>query len=148
MAIAMAMAMACPVLNPGHVRRRQVPGVPSCPEICRPVQGLRGEGKAGSRTHTDKRCRRVGSASKLIGELREAEGELRVAHGKLAEKEGKLAKVGADLGECQARLDGAKRTQRDLQDDADRCKKRFDAANGLIEALSGERDRWTMQRSQ
>jgi dynein heavy chain, axonemal len=59
-----------------------------------------------------------------------------------------LAKVGADLGECQARLDGAKRTQRDLQDDDDRCKKRLDAANGLIEALSGERDRWTMQCSQ
>ena len=59
-----------------------------------------------------------------------------------------MAKVGADLGECQARLDGAKRTKRDLRVDADRCKKRLDAANGLIEAVSGERDRWTEQSSQ
>ena len=84
----------------------------------------------------------------MIGELREAEGELRVANGRLAEKEKEMAKVGADLGECQARLDDAKRTKRDLQDDADRSRKRMDAANGLIEALSGERDRWTMQRNQ
>jgi dynein heavy chain, axonemal len=68
--------------------------------------------------------------------LWEAEGELRVANGKLAGKEKELAKVGADLEECQARLDDAKRTKRDLQ------------ANGLIEALSGERDRWTMQSNQ
>ena len=74
--------------------------------------------------------------------------QLRVANGKLADKEKELAKVGADLGECQARLDDAKWTKRDLQDDTDCCKKRMDAANGLIEALSGERDRWTMQRNQ
>jgi len=83
-----------------------------------------------------------------IEALREAEGKLRVANGKLAEKEKELAKVEADLAECQARLDDAKRTKQDLQDDADRCKKRMDAANGLIEALSGERDRWTMQSNE
>ena len=81
-----------------------------------------------------------------IEALREAEGKLRVANAKLQSKEVELAKVEKDSAECQARLDAAKKKKQDLQDDAERTKKRMEAANGLIDALSGERDRWTVCR--
>eukprot|EP00754_Rhynchopus_humris_P030089 Rhum_TRINITY_DN15257_c1_g1::Rhum_TRINITY_DN15257_c1_g1_i3::g.146501::m.146501/K10408/DNAH; dynein heavy chain, axonemal len=80
--------------------------------------------------------------------LRVAEAELRVANRKLEEKESELDIVQADRAKCQAKLDGAKAKKQALEDDALATKKRMDAANGLIDALSGERERWTQQSNE
>ena len=80
--------------------------------------------------------------------LRGAEAELRVANRKLEEKEAELSIVQQDRAKCQSKLDGAKSKKQALEDDALATKKRMDAANGLIDALSGERERWTQQSNE
>ena len=45
----------------------------------------------------------------------------------------------------QEEFDAAMAEKKRLQDDADMTKKRMDAANALINGLSGERTRWTQQ---
>eukprot|EP01064_Diplonema_japonicum_P034643 TRINITY_DN7253_c0_g4_i1.p1 TRINITY_DN7253_c0_g4~~TRINITY_DN7253_c0_g4_i1.p1 ORF type:complete len:4646 (+),score=1368.52 TRINITY_DN7253_c0_g4_i1:87-14024(+) len=80
--------------------------------------------------------------------LREAEAQLRVANRKLDEKEAELSLVQEDRAKCQAKLDSAKSKKQALEDDALATKKRMDAANGLIDALSGERERWTTQSNE
>eukprot|EP00998_Keelungia_sp_KM082_P000856 NODE_10_length_4254_cov_122.132542_g9_i0.p1 GENE.NODE_10_length_4254_cov_122.132542_g9_i0~~NODE_10_length_4254_cov_122.132542_g9_i0.p1 ORF type:complete len:1396 (+),score=542.74 NODE_10_length_4254_cov_122.132542_g9_i0:376-4188(+) len=83
-----------------------------------------------------------------IEALREAEGKLRVANARLQAKEDELAHVEAELARCQAKLDSAKMTKQKLHEKADRTKRRMTAANGLIDALSGERERWTQQSNE
>ena len=61
---------------------------------------------------------------------REAEGKVRVTGAKLQNNEDELAKVEADLDQCQARLNGAKKRKQDLQDDAEETEKRMEAADG------------------
>ena len=80
--------------------------------------------------------------------LREAEAQLRIANRKLDEKEAELHLVQEDRAKCQAKLDAAKAKKQALEDDALTTKKRMDAANGLIDALSGERERWTTQSNE
>ena len=74
-----------------------------------------------------------------------AEGKLRIADTKLRAKEEEVAHVEADLNKCMERLASAKQRRQDLQDDAIGTKKRMTAANGLIDGLSGEQERWTAQ---
>eukprot|EP00906_Rhabdomonas_costata_P019390 RCo028330 len=83
-----------------------------------------------------------------IEALREAEGKLRVANAKLQAKVDELTHVEAELARCQSRLDAATTRKQDLAEDTERTKKRMGAANSLIEALSGERDRWTVQSNE
>ena len=45
----------------------------------------------------------------------------------------------------QRQFDEAMATKKALQDDADACQKKMDAANRLIGGLAGERSRWELQ---
>lgn len=80
-----------------------------------------------------------------IEALRIAEGQLRVANAKLKAKQEELDQVEADLRKIQAEFDAMMRKKQELQDDADRTRKRMESANNLINALGGEKERWTQQ---
>ena len=70
--------------------------------------------------------------------LEKAEGELAVAQAELDAKE-------AELNEVRKMYEKAMAEKQSLQDDADSCKRRMEAAKALISGLSGERERWTQQ---
>ena len=70
--------------------------------------------------------------------LEKAEGELAVAQAELDAKE-------AELNEVRKMYEKAMAEKQALQDDADSCKRRMEAAKALISGLSGERERWTEQ---
>eukprot|EP00762_Andalucia_godoyi_P000483 ANDGO_03248.mRNA.1 Dynein gamma chain len=80
-----------------------------------------------------------------IEALRVAEVQLRVANSKLKAKQEELDQVEADLFKIQSEFDAMMRKKQELQDDADRTRKRMESANNLIGALAGEKDRWTQQ---
>ena len=65
-----------------------------------------------------------------------ASAELAVANAQLEEKEKEVAVV-------RAMYEEAMRKKQMLQDDADTCKRKMNAASALIEGLSGEKTRWT-----
>ena len=65
-----------------------------------------------------------------------ASAELAVANAQLEEKEREVAAV-------RAMYEEAMRKKQMLQDDADTCKRKMNAASALIEGLSGEKIRWT-----
>ena len=65
-----------------------------------------------------------------------ASAELAVANAQLEEKEREVAAV-------RAMYEEAMRKKQMLQDDADTCKRKMNAASALIEGLSGEKTRWT-----
>ena len=65
-----------------------------------------------------------------------ASAELAVANAQLEEKEREVAAV-------RAMYEEAMRKKQMLQDDADTCKRKMNAASALIEGLSGENIRWT-----
>ncbi|CUG94317.1 dynein heavy chain, putative [Bodo saltans] len=77
--------------------------------------------------------------------LRIATIKLRAANKKKEEQEEELAKVSSEVAryDAQFREENAKKMA--LEEDALKTKQRMDSANGLIEALSGERERWTQQ---
>ena len=77
--------------------------------------------------------------------LKVAEGKLKSANAKLAKAQGELDAVAAELAKMQAQFDEALAHKQALQDDADACQKKMDAANRLIGGLSGERKRWGEQ---
>ena len=77
--------------------------------------------------------------------LRVKEAELAAANKKLAQAQAQLAQAQASLDEMQERFDKAMADKQKLQDDADNTKKKMDAANALINGLSGEKIRWTQQ---
>jgi dynein heavy chain len=77
--------------------------------------------------------------------LLKAEKSLEVANKKLAAAMEDLAVCQAELDAMQAKFDAAKAEKQRLQDDADLTKRRMDAANALINGLSGEKTRWTQQ---
>merc|ERR1719440_1809585 len=77
--------------------------------------------------------------------LKMAESKLKSANAKLAKAQGELDQVAAELGEMQRLFDEAMATKQALQDDADACTKKMDAANRLIGGLAGERKRWEEQ---
>merc|ERR1719181_271050 len=70
---------------------------------------------------------------------------LKVAESKLKAANNKLAKAQGELDQVQSELDEALKTKQELQDDADACTKKMDAANRLIGGLAGERKRWEEQ---
>merc|ERR1719440_682608 len=71
--------------------------------------------------------------------LRMAEGKLKSANAKLAKAQGELDQVQFELEEMQKQFNQAIETKQALQDDADACTKKMEAANRLIGGLSGER---------
>jgi len=77
--------------------------------------------------------------------LKMAEGKLKSANAKLAKAQGELDAVQAELDEMQRQFDEAIAKKQELQDDADACTKKMDAANRLIGGLAGERKRWEGQ---
>ena len=70
-----------------------------------------------------------------------AQRELDAAQAELDEKE-------AEAAEVQAKFDAAMSEKQALEDDAASCQRRMSAATQLIEGLSGEKVRWTMQSQQ
>ena len=79
--------------------------------------------------------------------LKIAEGKLKSANAKLAKAQGELDQVQSELDEMQRQFDDAIDQKRLLQEDADACTKKMDAANRLIGGLAGERKRWEEQSS-
>ena len=77
-----------------------------------------------------------------------AEQQLETAMKALRKAEGELAEKQALLDEMQAKYDAAMADKQALQDDADQCKRRMDAANTLISGLGGEKERWTEQKAE
>ncbi|PWV05595.1 putative dynein heavy chain [Trypanosoma cruzi] len=77
--------------------------------------------------------------------LRIATIKLRVANKKKEEQEEELARVTAEVERYNQQLAEENAKKQALEDDATRTKQRMDSANGLIDALSGERERWTRQ---
>jgi dynein heavy chain len=77
--------------------------------------------------------------------LRVKEAELAAANKKLAQAQAQLAQAQASLDEMQEKFDKAMADKQKLQDDADNTKRKMDAANALINGLSGEKVRWTQQ---
>lgn len=75
--------------------------------------------------------------------VREAEQELAQAMKKLNKAKDELAKKQAELDKMKAKLDEAMSEKKALEDDANRTKRRMEAAEALINGLSGERERWT-----
>ena len=73
--------------------------------------------------------------------LGEANASLSAAELVLAEKQ-------AELDEAQADYDEAMRKKQVLLDDAERCRKKMDAASSLIDGLGGEKKRWTQQNKE
>jgi dynein heavy chain len=70
--------------------------------------------------------------------LAKAETELATAQAELDAKE-------AELSEVRKMYEKAMSEKQTLQDDADSCKRRMEAATALISGLSGEKERWTQQ---
>jgi len=70
--------------------------------------------------------------------LNSAMSDLNKAQAQLDEKQKELDVV-------QAMYDKAMTYKQQLMDDAERCKRKMDAASALIDGLAGERERWTEQ---
>merc|ERR1719446_656634 len=70
--------------------------------------------------------------------LKQAESKLKSANAKLAKAQGELDQVQSELDEMQRQFDEALRKKQELQDDADACTKKMDAANRLIRRLAGD----------
>ncbi|CAD2217242.1 hypothetical protein AGDE_15024 [Angomonas deanei] len=77
--------------------------------------------------------------------LRIATIKLRAANKKKEEQEQELAKVTEEVDAYNKQLSDENAKKQALEDDANQTKQRMDSANGLIDALSGERERWTQQ---
>ena len=77
--------------------------------------------------------------------LKQAERALAKANKSLKAATDELNLTQAALDKMQEEFDAAMAEKKRLQDDADMTKKRADAANALINGLSGERTRWTQQ---
>ncbi|KAL7701682.1 dynein heavy chain [Lotmaria passim] len=80
--------------------------------------------------------------------LRIATIQLRAANKKKEEQELELARVTAEVEGFNAQLSEENAKKQALEEDASRTKQRMDSANGLIDALSGERERWTQQSNE
>jgi len=74
--------------------------------------------------------------------LAQALSKLNTANAKLAKAQGELDQVAAELDEMTNQFNEALATKQALQDDADACNKKMEAANRLIGGLAGERSRW------
>eukprot|EP00658_Telonema_sp_P-2_P083320 TRINITY_DN8993_c0_g2_i1.p1 TRINITY_DN8993_c0_g2~~TRINITY_DN8993_c0_g2_i1.p1 ORF type:complete len:4024 (-),score=1669.66 TRINITY_DN8993_c0_g2_i1:145-12216(-) len=80
--------------------------------------------------------------------LRLAEIELHAANKKKEQQEEALAKVTAEVDRYNKQFEEENGKKQALEEDALTTKRRMDSANNLIDALSGERDRWTQQSNE
>eukprot|EP00050_Salpingoeca_kvevrii_P002276 m.190165 g.190165 ORF g.190165 m.190165 type:complete len:4578 (-) comp10576_c0_seq1:102-13835(-) len=81
----------------------------------------------------------------LKANLKIAEGKLAIAQSDLAAAQAELDAKQAELDAVQANYDAVMRKKQQLQDDADTCQRKMDAASALINGLGGEKVRWTEQ---
>merc|ERR1719446_1944817 len=77
--------------------------------------------------------------------LKQAESKLKSANAKLAKAQGELDQVQNELDAMTIQFNEALANKQALQDDADACNKKMEAANRLIGGLAGERKRWEEQ---
>jgi dynein heavy chain len=80
--------------------------------------------------------------------LRLMQNELRAANKKKEIQEEELAKVAAEVQRYNDQFAVENAKKQELEDDALNTKRRMDSANNLIDALSGERERWTLQSNE
>ena len=84
-------------------------------------------------------------APKIVA-LTEAEGRLRIASAKLNAKREELERAEATLREWSAKLEEARLTKQQLEQDALATRRRVTYASELIAALADEKLRWLQQR--
>mmetsp|Transcript_11859 Transcript_11859/g.17623 ORF Transcript_11859/g.17623 Transcript_11859/m.17623 type:complete len:4548 (-) Transcript_11859:28-13671(-) len=75
--------------------------------------------------------------------VREAENQLRAAQSELNSARAELAEKQKEVDKMQVKVDEAMEKRRVLEEDAKRTKDRMEAAEALINGLSGERARWS-----
>uniref|UniRef100_A0A8D2M816 AAA+ ATPase domain-containing protein n=1 Tax=Zonotrichia albicollis TaxID=44394 RepID=A0A8D2M816_ZONAL len=81
----------------------------------------------------------------LKANLAKQEGRLKVANAEKDKAQAELDEKQAELDKVQAKFDAAMKEKMDLEDDAETCKRKMQAASALIDGLSGEKVRWTQQ---
>ncbi|NWV69074.1 DYH8 protein, partial [Malurus elegans] len=81
----------------------------------------------------------------LKANLAKQEARLRVANAEKEKAQAELDEKQAELDKVQAKFDAAMKEKMDLEDDAETCKRKMQAASALIDGLSGEKVRWTQQ---
>jgi len=90
--------------------------------------------------------------AKVVGpkkeKLRVMQNELRVANKKKEIQEEELAKVAAEVEAFNKQFQAENAKKIALEEKADATKKKMESATNLIEALSGERERWNQQRNE
>jgi dynein heavy chain len=90
--------------------------------------------------------------AKIVGpkkeKLRKSQADLRVANKKKELKEAELQAVSEEVARYNASFQAENAKKMALEEDALNTKRRMDNANGLIDALGGERQRWTEQSNE
>ncbi|XP_017940484.1 dynein heavy chain 8, axonemal [Manacus vitellinus] len=81
----------------------------------------------------------------LKANLAKQEGRLKVANAEKDKAQAELDEKQAELDKVQAKFDAAMKEKMDLENDAEACKRKMQAASALIDGLSGEKVRWTQQ---
>ncbi|CAN8203477.1 unnamed protein product [Coccothraustes coccothraustes] len=81
----------------------------------------------------------------LKANLAKQEGRLKIANAEKDKAQAELDEKQAELDKVQAKFDAAMKEKMDLEDDAETCKRKMQAASALIDGLSGEKVRWTQQ---
>ncbi|NWH92035.1 DYH8 protein, partial [Aegithalos caudatus] len=81
----------------------------------------------------------------LKANLAKQEGRLKIANAEKDKAQAELDEKQAELDKVQAKFDAAMKEKMDLENDAEACKRKMQAASALIDGLSGEKIRWTQQ---
>uniref|UniRef100_A0A8C0Z8U1 Dynein axonemal heavy chain 8 n=1 Tax=Cyanistes caeruleus TaxID=156563 RepID=A0A8C0Z8U1_CYACU len=81
----------------------------------------------------------------LKANLAKQEGRLKIANAEKDKAQAELDEKQAELDKVQAKFDAAMKEKMDLENDAETCKRKMQAASALIDGLSGEKVRWTQQ---
>ncbi|XP_032540330.1 dynein heavy chain 8, axonemal isoform X1 [Chiroxiphia lanceolata] len=81
----------------------------------------------------------------LKANLAKQEARLKVANAEKDKAQAELDEKQAELDKVQAKFDSAMKEKMDLENDAETCKRKMQAASALIDGLSGEKVRWTQQ---
>uniref|UniRef100_A0A803VLU3 Dynein axonemal heavy chain 8 n=1 Tax=Ficedula albicollis TaxID=59894 RepID=A0A803VLU3_FICAL len=81
----------------------------------------------------------------LKANLAKQEGRLKIANAEKDKAQAELDEKQAELDKVQAKFDAAMKEKMDLENDAETCKRKMQAASELIDGLSGEKVRWTQQ---
>ncbi|XP_048155560.1 dynein axonemal heavy chain 8 [Corvus hawaiiensis] len=81
----------------------------------------------------------------LKANLAKQEGRLKIANAEKEKAQAELDEKQAELDKVQAKFDAAMKEKMDLENDAETCKRKMQAASALIDGLSGEKVRWTQQ---